>query len=496
MNAASRYWNLIRIDAQEGCKREEIPEAKAFFLDKFPEFAAGQNVSELLIQRQLCHWVRGEELNGDSSKQTLAELCLRCFISKQIEHACIHLEAKFGIYHGFTRYDLFPFLLTDVALGVSRRRRAGEGFGEGSEPALNSFTPSSSVRSTYSSLATEILQTFNPERGNLATWTIRLVKHHRELKAFLLEYGVYLVSDWAILNDTSPEQLSRIFSEFHQFTAWEIQHASILLESYHTVYRRARLASPRTGIQGQCQLPTTEQLEKIAQRFHSHTNLMLPAQEVMQRLQELAELLRQYRLCVRRGLLPTESLDDPNLSREAHFQLSNNWLETDDSEKLQAEFLAFYRQRFINCLDQALKQVIGDRITYLQRKKSPKSQHFLTALHLFHCRGTSMGEIAPRVGLQAQYQVSRLLKLKELRADVRQKMLKALLDCILEQAKSLADPEHLPCLDQKQVEAALDEEIAKIMQEAEVEAEVNSNRNNPLKSLFSRRLCRSLSTES
>jgi hypothetical protein len=476
MNAASRYWNLIRIDAQRGCKREEIPEAKAFFLQHFPEFAAGQKVPELVIQRRLWHWVRGEETDGDTAKASLAELCLRCFISKQIEQACIHLETKFGIHHGFTRYDLFPFLLTDVAVGENR----------------SSSTQQNRIKPTYSSLATEILQSFNPERGNLTTWTMRLVKHHRELKAFLLEYGVYLVSDWAILNDTTPEQLPRIFADFYPLTVGEIQHASILLEAYHAVYRRARLASPRSRIQGQCQLPTTEQLQQIARLFHQRTHLMLSTQSVMQRLQKLAELLRQYRLCARRGLLATESLDDPKFSRDDHLHLSINGLETDESEKLQSEFLSFYRQHFINCLDQALKQVLSDRLCYIQRKKTNKSQEFITALHLFHCQGTSMGEIAPIVGLQAQYQVSRLLKLKQFRTDVKQKMLKALLDRILEQAKTFTKSEFYPTPDPEKIEAALEEEIAKIIHEAEIEAEVNSNRNNPLNSLFSRRLCCSL----
>lgn len=490
MSAASRYWNLIRIDAHRGYKCEEIPQAKAFFLDHFPQFASGHDVPELVIQRQLWHWVRGEECDGDTSRQTLAELCLRCYISKQIEQACIHLEAKFGIHHGFTRYDLFPFVLTDVAVGESRRGRGIQG------EVMNSFPPVAPGQSTYKSLATEILQSFNPERGSLTTWAIRLVKHHRELKEFLLEHGVYLVSDWAILNDTTPEQLARILAEFHQRTVGEIQHASILLESYHAIYRCARLNSARTRNQGQCRLPTTEQLQDIAQRLYQKTNQMLSSQEVMHRLQELAELLRQYRLCVRRGLLPTESLDDSNLRREPHFQLSNNYLGTDESDRFHIEFLDFYRQQFIQCLDQALKQVLTDRKTYLQRKKANKYQQFITALQLFHCQGTAMGEIAPRIGLQAQYQVSRLLKLKQLRADVKQKMLKVLLDIILEQAKAFVDPECSRSLNQKKIEAALDEEIAKIIQEAEVESEVNSNRNSPLKSLFSRRLCRSLCSQS
>ncbi|HBL59894.1 MAG TPA: hypothetical protein DDZ80_15875 [Cyanobacteria bacterium UBA8803] len=474
MSAASRYWTFIRIAVHHGCKTEEIQEAKAFFQKQFPEFTSGQDVPELVIQRKLLQTIRGEEPDGDSSQSTLAQLCLRCFISKQIEQACIQIEAKFGSNHGFTRYDLFPFVLTDVdVIEKSASRRDNQA-------------------STYATLATEILQTFDPERGSLTTWTNRLVKQHRELKTFLLEQGVYLVSDWAILNDTTPEQLSRIFSEFHHLTVEEIQQASILLESYHAIYRRARLASVRTRSKGQCQLPTTEQLQQIAQRFHHKTNQMLPTEEVMERLQALADLLRQYRLYVRRGFLPTQSLDDPTLNVQADYQIDKYSSDSDDLEKLQREFLDVYRQQFIDCLDQATKEAIADRLTYLQRKKSDKSQQFITALHLFHCQGKAMGEIAPLIGLQAQYQVSRLLKLKQLRTDIQQKMFKSVLAGIVEQVKTLVDSEQFPAFNQQQVEVALDEEIAKIIQEAEIEAEINTNRNTPLKSLVSRRICRTL----
>jgi len=460
MSAASKYWTFIRIDAALRRKSSEIAEARAFFLAQFPEFASAVKVPESLIQRRLLHWYRNEEAVEDTAKPTLAELCLRCFISTQIEQACIQLEGKFGKNHGFSRYDLFPFVLTDVIV-------------TGGELSSSTYTP----------LATEILQTFDPRRGSLSTWTSRLVKHHRELNSFLLEQGVYLVTDWAILNDTTPKQLSRIFAEFHQLTTGEIQQASILLESYHAVYRRDRFAARRAGVKGQCPLPSIEQLQQIAQQFQSQANLRLSAEEVMSRLQDVAELLRQYRIYVRVGRRPTESLDEPNISRAADLRIDNISSETDPTEASQRDFLSFYRQQFINCLDQSLEQVISTRLNLLQRQKLDKSQKFIAALHLFHCRGKSMGEIAIAIGLQAQYQVTRLLKLKQFRSDVRQQMLRLLLDSILEQARAYASPEDLQTLDQK-IEIALNEEVSQVMQEAEVK-----HKNNPPTSLFARRLC-------
>ena len=98
-----------------------------------------------------------------------------------------------------------------------------------------------------------------------------------------------------------------------------------------------------------------------------------------------------------------------------------------NSEDEPTEFLKFYRQQFLKCLDGAIEQVISERVTLLQRRDAQKAQSFLTALQLFH-QGRSMTEIAKLLNLQAQFHVSRLLKLKDFRADVRQQLLVPLRD--------------------------------------------------------------------
>ncbi|HEY9692387.1 MAG TPA: hypothetical protein V6D15_09290 [Oculatellaceae cyanobacterium] len=451
-----KYWRLISIDAKGKPKSQEIPSAKAFFTSLFLDNQQTSNDRDAHIQRQLCKYFRGESPNNLNSTSNLAELCLRCFISSQIESTCIQLEHKFGINHGFNRYDLFPFVLNDVILNR--------------QPNPNSYT----------TLASEILQTFNPDKSNLSTWTNRLVLHHRELNGFLLEHGVYLISDWAILNDTTPKQLQRIFSEFYQSTVHEAQQAVNLLSNYHKVYRRQRLIERQAGIKGKCSPPTDEQLDQIGQPLN------LAPQNTIKQLQNLALKLRQYRILVRRKTLPTLSLDDPDVALVVDSQVDPNLNNTLDDDQLQSEFLQLYRQQFINSLDSALQQVTLERINNLQRRNSASVSQFTTALHLFHCQGESMGNIAPLINLQAQYQVTRLLKLKEFRADVRQRMLKLLLDNILPQAITYAAPERLSTLSQ-QVESALDEKITEMIISASSES---STAKYPCaQSLFSQRLC-------
>jgi predicted RNase H-like nuclease len=131
-------------------------------------------------------------------------------------------------------------------------------------------------------------------------------------------------------------------------------------------------------------------------------------------------------------------------------------------------------------------------VTQLQRKDTKKAQQFLSALELFHCQGRSMSEIAQLVELQAQFQVTRLLKLKAFRADVRQRLLLLLRDRIFEQAKAYTNPERLEALNQ-QIEEALDEQITTVIQEAATEASTATATKNRITSgLFAQRLCRQL----
>ena len=156
-----------------------------------------------------------------------------------------------------------------------------------------------------------------------------------------------------------------------------------------------------------------------------------------------------------------------------------------------SEFLKVFRQEFLASLDAALAQVINQRLNLSKQRGSDQSEQFLRAICLFHCQGKSMGEIAKELGLKAQYKVTRLLKLKEFRADVRQTLLIELRDRIRELAKIYTDSQQLQTFDQ-QIDQALDEQISQIIQEAESESHIAHNR--PTTSLFSKRLCRYIDT--
>ena len=452
MGSVANYWRMVRIDSTGQRRVKEIVLAKDLLERQFPDLT-GSNLTDAEIQRKL--------LGQAETDRLAADLCLRCYISHQIEQVCVQLEQQFGLQHGFSRHDLFPLVLVDQG-EAEERESAG-----------------------WRSLPREILQSFDLDRASLSTWTVRLVRHYPDLSRFLLEHGVYLITDWAILNDTQPTQVRRILAEFHTLSPVEIEQAVTLLQSYHLVYRQDRFQQKLAGVlkgRQPCAAPSSEQLFRIAAYLEqSPSSLTHP--RVLSKLQTLATQLRQYRIHIRGGKLPQESSD--GVERRTGSEVDRD----ESDETAHSEFLQFYRDQFQACLNETIQQVTDDRLTYLRRKQSQTATQFLQALHLFHCRGHSMAEIAAQVGLQAQYQVTRLLKLKEFRADVRQRLLKLLNDRILPKAQAYASPQTRQDLD-RQLEAALNEQIDPFFKQAEAEAAVAKRQ--PLTSRFAHHLCRYL----
>ena len=451
MKTIAKYWNLVRLDSAGKLRVTEITTVKQF-LQQGDLLSEVENMTDSRLQKDLV-----AVKNSQDKNQIIAERCLRCFISHQIRQACILLEIQFGKEHGFSRYDLFIYTLTDT---------------------LDNFRDvvnSQSSISKYKPLAVEILATFNPDRASLSTWTNRCVKQHRELQVFLLEQGVYLISNWAILNDTKTKQVERILSEFHSLTTTEIERAKILLGAYHQIYRRDRLKNRQSRGQ-KCQTPTTEQLLSIAE-LAKQQDVALSPEQTLSLLEKLAEQLREYRIYVRGGKIKQESLD--NSLQEASVSPEP------DQNLDRSEFLKSYQQEFKQSLDRSIAAVIEIRLNKFKGKKAAKKTQFITALELFHCQGESMSAIAPLIGLKAQYQVTRLLKLTELRTDIRHQMLKRMRDwTTMQQIPTLEAPAALQEREQE-IDLALTEQIDLVLNAAEKEVSIAKSN----QSILAQRIC-------
>lgn len=469
MVGLSKYWEFVKLGSTSKRCVEMVVTAQTYFYSSFPGLAQKVEVSDAALVRSLWQQMRSSK-ESDFDQSCLAEICLRCYISHQIYQVCLDLGTKFGSCNGFTCQDLLPFVLDDEVLLAT--------------PTQQQSKRAKSTQSSYQSLTTTVLKTFDPAKGSLNTWVNRYVKQHPELKRFLLQHGVFLISDWALLNDTNSKQLQKILADMYRLTSVEIQQMCELLVSYHAVYRQDRLSQRLAGATTGCQPPTDEQLTRIADDLQARCDRILSAKTILNQLQAIATKLRQYRIAAQGGSVSSVSFDRPEIQP----MIERSQITPDDSE--QIEFIKLYQTQFLECLDKAISQVINDFISKLQRKRSSVERSFLTALHLFHCQGQSMTQIAPQIGLKKQYEVTRLLKLNELRVDIRQHLLVMLRDRVLDTAKLFADSERLQGLD-RQVELILDEQISGMISEAESEVK-NPIRDRPLSGLLARRLCRYL----
>lgn len=433
-----KYWRFVRLDAAGNRKVAEVAAAKAFLDQQFD--LTESSLTDATIQRHLLSLLRDE--TAPLAIRQAAEGCLRCFVSSQIEQVCIELAEQFGKNGRFTRTDLFPLVLNDVDIA---------------QPLL-----ATSDVAPYRPLVYKILQTFDPQQSTLSTWTRRLVERDKALNEFLQAQGIYRISDWALLNHETPRGIQRKLS--HLLTPAELQQAAHLLKAYHTVYKADRLSQNQTG--QKCLPPTAEQLQRITDRLQSNA-IQLTPQQVFRELRILAHHLRQVQSQA------SDPLDEQRLDQQPA---------SDPDQETQDILLTAYLQEFSSCVDLAIKQVFEARFVHYS-KKPPKHQNFLLGMYLFHCECRSMGEFASEVGLQQQFQVARLLKLKEFWQDVRRQTIELMLnhERLHQQIADYINSTRLASLDQ-QLEAVLDRIVA------EVRAESTSP-NRTGSSFLSTRLC-------
>ncbi len=404
MDNAFYYWQLMRLRSSGQSQIQVNLEVQAWLQERFPQVLLDPDYPDSQLQQQLWSCWRGQEQDAD-----LAELSLRCFISHQIHQACLTLAQRYREHYGLSLRELWAVVLDD----------------EGK------------CSPVYRPFSLEILESYDPNQSSLSTWTRQLTYNHPELNRLLLERGIYRASDWAILNDTNVDQLQRILQDYHLCSQNEIDQALKLLQQYQAVYRRDRLWQRRLGHRGHCQPPTEEQLQQMYPTVSSAV--------VLKRLKHLASQLREYRVHVRGGNPRFYQPQDEQELETLVGQQPGNWGTIEDESE---GFLSAYRQALKETLAGAIAQVLKANLERLRRRKQGRDRAYLEALHLSQCQGLSMTEIAPKIGLTSQVQVTRLLNLKRLRAEVRHLLISQLYQRLTQEALKYIPIERLHAIDQ------------------------------------------------
>jgi len=434
MDEFVKYWTLIRINPAGGYQTEKVAIAYQYIAQNYQFITEARHLEQQLIQ---------DYQHGC----TEAELCLRCFISHCTLEECGSIVRQFGEYYQFNQADVLSFVLDDDGLPIK----------------------------DYIPLSQNILTSYDPAIATLNTWATRLVRQHPELNQFFKQQGLFLKSDWAILNSTTSKQLQRILRERFYWSTESIQTAILYLESYHAVYLNDRMSE---GSQGRCKGPTAEQLKRMAEYLQPKR---VTPNQILNQLLAIAQCLRQHRL----NRHQTESIEDQAIQAKAERQFADTPSFDDPSEA----FLLYYRAQFLNCLNTALEKVIHDYTSSLQTQKA---NQFRIALRLLYCQRITMTQIAEQLDLKRQDNVARLLKLKSLRADVGLHILNQLKQDIQETAQTFTDPARLTQF-AASIDAALRDQVDALLEKDAQQSKTPKAYQKD--NLFAERLCALLSRD-
>ena len=168
-------------------------------------------------------------------------LCLRCHISHPVEAWMRVLYGRFKDNYDLDLMAIASYGLDDMGSELLRiaRDQPTKPF---SHSALAELPPG-----MLSPFSAEVLRTYDSNRCGLPHWARQKIQCHNELKAYLRQQGLLLISDWALLADTSPTRIR---------DSWEscgddgvpLTQLLALHQRYKPLYREAMAAyRQRTG---------------------------------------------------------------------------------------------------------------------------------------------------------------------------------------------------------------------------------------------------------
>ena len=483
MGPLSKYWEILRIDPGSdgyGYKPQLLPLAAEFFQTEFPELTGTEVRSQPLphqhrtIQVSLHAQFCGQASSTELSNLAKAGLCLRCYVSHTILRACKKLANLFCATGQFTYRDLLPYVLNDdgslqIVLDPNR------------EIQLVLTNKGETQNTQYRLFAVEVLQKFNPNaqpEANLDKWVYYQTRQNKELKGFLSEQGLCILSDWALLNRVGATVIEK-FSPRDR----------ALIQGFHAVYRRDRRR--QSSNRGKCCAdPTPAQLQEMSNWLQEQGHPIPSLERLHQELKRIAKQLRQYDIWNRSGAPLSEPLEGTNPDTEGYRELPDTRTNNTLDEVALQELKDFCRQQLVACLDWGIEQGLEEHIHNLsqRRRYAPLAAKVIPALRLIYCQGKSQGDIAPVLGMTNQTQVSRVLNLKTLLSQVRLRTVAKFLQALsarvddLDSTRLSTDPDYSNNL-MHQLELFVDTEVFQA-----AAAEIRTSKNRSLESVYAQRL--------
>lgn len=473
MEPLEKYWKLMRLNSTgDASPIDRIP-ARQYLESECQPWVLEDTLDNRSLQKHLVLQAQKGSVN--------ALLSLRCYTSHHILISCLRLINLYGQYYRFSLADIALVTLND----------------DGKSDVKITYQNDQLLiqrlqESRFQTLSFRILEKFNPEKAGLGTWAARLTWQDSYLKKLLKdEYGLLLISDWALLNETKPASFKRMLIKYfgfpdldkdeskaqkakvenpkihapmYQSMLKQLDELVLILQAYHAVYvvdRRQALTQPqveqlsdrtqenctqenRSSHRGQsCPEPTSAQYDRMVQflRPRSPEALKIKLSEDFLRNklrgtgEENAELgiadyIRRHRL-KQLPQLPVETTDETGI------------------ESIPKELLRLF-DRYLGL---AIQQALQMRLTG-KRMKPEKAQQLIAVLRLQYQNGLNQTEISKQLNLTGQFMVSRILNFKALAIGIIGHMSQQLKNDTPSLAAYFDDPDRLLAL-QDQLETYL-----------------------------------------
>ena len=188
---------------------------------------------------------RGSDLDllgsAQDSSDPLPLLCLRCRISHALE---AWLLVTFRAHQRSTGIELeamASYALDDDGLLTIRT-------GPNAKEPFTYAQVASMPKGLISPFSAEVLRSYDSALCGLPHWARLKIQSHNELKAYFRQYGLLLISDWALLRNSSPTRV-RQACEQHLRSGDTIETLCGLHGRYAPLYDAAKLVHAHNFIQ-------------------------------------------------------------------------------------------------------------------------------------------------------------------------------------------------------------------------------------------------------
>ena len=265
LEADNHYVVLMRL-SPEGIRREHQPVA-AHWLQDVSEVdgEAGRSHDLQLLQRA--------QLTSDPHPL----LCLRCRVSHPMEAWLRGTHSRYRQSYGLDLTAMASYALDDT--GSLSIRTAPE-----TDAPFTYAEIASLPTGLISPFAAEVIRTYDPNKCGLPHWARLKLQCHNDLKAYFRENGLLLISDWALLADSSTKRVRESWEVFGGggFTS---DAAMALHAAYKPLYREAMQAYRQSTGKASGWQPDARFLKSLAPDSS-------PAQ-VMEQLKGIATAIRR-----------------------------------------------------------------------------------------------------------------------------------------------------------------------------------------------------------